>query len=95
MKKVSFKNDLGQTINVGDSVVCIATGFGRNLTIRAATFVGTTNNQPTVVYTHNKGTFDYKKNKWNYKIVSKKTTLRSGRVYLSPFSDTDLAKPQR
>ena len=47
-KEIPFENHLGQTINVGDKVVVVTTGYRHRTVAREGFFLGVTNKHPTV-----------------------------------------------
>jgi hypothetical protein len=47
-KEIPFTNRIGQTVNVGDRVVVVTTGYCHRVNVREGVFLGVTNNHPTI-----------------------------------------------
>ncbi len=49
LEEVSFKNDIGQTINPGDKVVIVTTGYSHKVSTNLATYRGLVNGRASCV----------------------------------------------
>lgn len=89
MKKydeVSFVNHFGQTINVGDQVVAVTTGYRHSVSVRKAVYLGRRGNNPIVMLVENKVVRDG--NEWVRRTVTRRRTLPRGRIYPTSFNTT-------
>lgn len=76
----SWTNNIDQMIKPGDKVLAIASGYGYNVNVRTATFLGVRKNVKGIV---NGVSVEYltPANKWRTNEVGMKSTLPLKRVY--------------
>lgn len=97
MKEIPFVNKIGQTINPGDKVICIATGYSHSVHVRQGIYAGMSGRQgdcPSVIvddtrwgyYDMNDKDLGWSKGsalgiKGEHRQVKRRTTLPGKRVY--------------
>ena len=89
-QEIPFTNRFGQIINVGDTVIAIASGYGRSIKFRPATYLGQTGSSPTVEFTHCSYQLNAMGTRYENTPKKKRSTLPSGRIFPSTFSDNVL-----
>jgi hypothetical protein len=94
LQEVPFKNDIGQTIEPGDRVVAVTTGYGHNVDVRQGVYAGTVNGHPSVLIDVKRWGYwdlDGKNVGWklagqmhisgSHRAGTRRTTLQRDRVY--------------